>query len=96
VKGKGVKGLLSKIPEGKLEDKDLILIRVGLIAELDAINLYEQLASEAKDSLVKKVFLEIAKEEKEHVGEFLELLRRFDNQQVEMLEKGAREVREIE
>ncbi len=88
--------MLSKIPEGKLEDKDLILLRVGLIAELDAINLYEQLASEAKSEIVRKVFLEIAKEEKEHVGEFLELLKRYDKEQVEMLEKGAEEVREME
>ena len=88
--------MLSKIPEGKLENKDLILLRVGLIAELDAINLYEQLASETDNPLIKKVFLEIAKEEKEHVGEFLELLKRYDEEQVEMLKKGAEEVKEME
>ncbi len=77
---------------GKLSDAELV--RIGLIAELDAINLYEQLAMQAKDPLVKKMFMEIAYEEKEHVGEFLELLKRLDKEQIKALEDGANEVRE--
>jgi len=75
---------------------DSELVRLGLIAELDAVSLYEQLAVQAKDLLVKKVFADIAQEEKEHVGEFLELLKRLDPKQVEALEHGAKEVREME
>ncbi len=91
--------MLSKIPFDWEKIKgfgDSELARIGLIAELDAINLYEQLAMLAKDDLVKKVFLDIAREEKEHVGEFLELLKKLDNQIVDALEEGAEEVKEME
>ena len=94
--------MLSKIPFDmeKLKNlakgqPDVELIRIGIIAELDAINLYEQLAAQAKDGLVKKVLLDIAQEEKEHFGEFLELLRRFDGEIEEAMEDGAKEVEEM-
>ncbi len=70
-------------------------LRLAIIAELDAINLYEQLAASIDDEGIKKVFLDIAREEKTHVGEFLELLRRIDPEQVEELEKGREEVKEL-
>ncbi len=91
--------MLAKIPFDweKVKDKgDAELVRIGMIAELDAVNLYEQLAALAQDPLVKKVFEDIAKEEKEHVGEFLELLRRLDGEINEALEEGAEEVKEME
>ncbi|MDH5376271.1 MAG: rubrerythrin, partial [Candidatus Bathyarchaeota archaeon] len=44
---------------------------------------------------IKKVLLDVAKEEKTHVGEFQTLLLREDKQQVEELEKGKEEVEEI-
>jgi len=37
--------IFPRIEKLKKEDKDKEILRVGLIAELDAINLYEQLAS---------------------------------------------------
>ena len=99
----GDKYMLSKIPfdMDKLEklgkeQPDVELIRIGIIAELDAINLYEQLAALAKNELVRKVFLDIAQEEKEHFGEFMELLRRHDPEIVEALEEGAEEVVDME
>ena len=93
--------MLSEIPKAfekikNKEIKDRELARIGLIAELDAINLYEQLAELANDPLLKKVFLDIANEEKTHVGEFLEVLKRLDKEQVKELEKGKREVVELE
>lgn len=65
--------MISEIPKGfdKIKDRkvrDAELARIGLIAELDAVNLYEQLASLAEDETLRKVFLEIAREEKTHVG----------------------------
>jgi rubrerythrin len=80
---------LNKVPKGNI-DKEIL--RVGIIAELDAINLYEQLASEAENPDIKKVILDIAKEEKTHVGEFQALLLRIDKQQVEELAAGKKEV----
>jgi len=41
-----------------------------MIAELDAINFYEQMAALTEDEGIRKVLLDIAKEEKTHMGEF--------------------------
>ncbi len=77
------------------ENIDKEILRLGVIAELDAINLYEQLAAKAKDPMVKKVMLEVAKEEKEHVGEFQTMLFEKDKEQVEEYEEGKKEVQEM-
>jgi rubrerythrin len=89
--------MMSEIPI-KLEklgkkERDAEILRVGIIAELDAINLYEQMSALAEDKNIKKMLLDIAKEEKTHVGEFQRLLLNRDKQQVEELEKGKEEVR---
>jgi len=87
---------MSKIPgEIDKENEDKQILRVGIIAELDAVSLYEQLASKANDERIKKVLLDVAKEEKTHVGEFLTLLLEFDRQQKEELERGKKEVEEL-
>ncbi len=77
-------------------DRDKEILRVGLIAELDAVNLYEQLAAMAEREEIKRVLLDIAREEKTHVGEFQALLLKEDKEQVQELEHGRREVEEIE
>lgn len=71
------------------------VIRLAIIAEHDAINLYEQMARFIEDEDIKKVFLDIAREEKTHVGEFTALLLKLDEEQVEELKKGFEEVREM-
>lgn len=71
------------------------VLRLALIAELDAINLYEQLAEMTDQNDIKKVMLDVAKEEKEHVGEFQTMLLRYDEQQVKELEEGREEVEEL-
>lgn len=91
--------MLSKIPFSMEnlteEDIERQILRAGLIAELDAINLYEQLASLTKDEKIKAVFLDIAREEKTHVGEFLALLLIKDEEQEDELEEGKEEVEEL-
>ena len=91
--------MLSELPR-KLTDmdprrKDSEIARLGIIAELDAINLYEQMANLASDPGLKRVLDDIANEEKTHVGEFLEMLKRLDPKQIEELEKGGKEVEEL-
>lgn len=83
---------LNKIKKGDLIKE---MLRAGMIAELDAINLYEQLAAMTDRPDIKKVFFDIAKEEKTHVGEFQELLLREDKEQVAELKHGKEEVKEI-
>jgi rubrerythrin len=95
----GTQYMLSKIPVSldnvKKEDLDKEILRAGIIAELDAINLYEQMAAMAKNNNVKKTLLDIAKEEKTHVGEFLTLLLGKDREQGVELEKGKEEIEEL-
>ncbi|AKB25075.1 Ferritin-like di-iron-carboxylate protein [Methanosarcina sp. MTP4] len=82
---------LEKVPE---EDIDKQILRAGIIAELDAVSLYEQMADLTKNEDIRAILLDIAKEEKTHVGEFQTLLLRFDPQQGLELEAGAEEVEE--
>lgn len=90
--------MLSKIPvdlkEVSEDDMDKEILRAGIIAELDAINLYEQMAALTKNEDIRTILLDIAKEEKTHVGEFQALLLRFDSQQKQELEEGSKEVDE--
>jgi rubrerythrin len=94
-----LKSLLSKIPINlekiKKEDLNKEILRAAIIAEFDAINLYEQMASLTDDKHLKTILLDIAKEEKTHVGEFQALLLMNDNQQEKELAEGKKEVEEL-
>ncbi|MDP2967487.1 MAG: ferritin family protein [bacterium] len=79
----------------KKEDLDKEILRLGMIAELDAISLYEQLAAMTGKENIKKVLLDIAKEEKTHVGEFETLLLKEDEEQAKELEEGKKEIEEL-
>jgi rubrerythrin len=90
--------MLSKIPikiekVGK-KNLDREILRLAIIAELDAVNLYEQLAATTENEAIRDVLLDVAKEEKTHVGEFQALLLREDEEQVEELKHGKEEVEE--
>jgi rubrerythrin len=91
--------MLSKIPIdlGRIK-KDALnkeILRSAIIAELDAINLYEQMAEMTPNAKIRKVLLDVAKEEKTHVGEFQTLLLIEDREQVHELEEGKKEVQEL-
>jgi rubrerythrin len=90
--------MLSKIPlrlkSVKKEDVDKEILRAEIIAELDAISLYEQMAAMARNKGIKKILLDIAREEKTHVGEFQALLLQADPEQAKEQRAGEREVRE--
>lgn len=80
---------LKSISEG---DIDKEILRAGIVAELDAINLYEQMAALTKNSNIKRVLMDVAKEEKTHIGEFHALLLEIDTQQKQELQAGSEEV----
>ena len=88
--------MLSQIPINleKVDKKDLDkeILRVAVIAELDAINLYEQMANLASNENLEKVLLDIAREEKTHVGEFQAMLIEADKEQEKELAAGKAEV----
>ena len=91
--------MLAKIPinlekvSGELIDREIL--RVAMIAELDAVNLYEQLAAITENEDIKKVLLDVAGEEKTHIGEFQSLLLKIDEEQVREMEKGKEEIEEL-
>ncbi len=93
--------LISKNPldlsVGKKLSKDELAdaLRLAIIGELDAINLYLQFARACDDEVVRRVLEDIAREEKTHVGELLSLLIRLDPEQVEELRKGEKEIKEF-
>ncbi len=91
--------MLSKIPFDldriDEEDLDRQILRIAIMAELDAINLYEQLASLTDDEDLRTILLDVAREEKTHVGEFMALLLSRDEEQAVELEEGKEEVEEL-
>ncbi len=90
---------MSKVPIDldriKKEDLDREIIRIAMIAELDAVSLYEQLESMTDNPNIQAVLQDIALEEKTHVGELQTLLLQFDDEQEKELIKGREEVEEL-
>lgn len=90
--------MLSRIPIvlDKINQKDLNkeILRAAIVAELDAISLYEQMADLTENDEVRRVLLDVAKEEKTHVGEFQALLLEQDEEQLKELDAGKKEVEE--
>jgi len=75
-------------------------LRQAVVAELDAINMYQKMADsillvqwddEQKHELVR-VIKEIADEKKTHVGEFQKLIAMLDKEEIMNYKKGAEEV----
>jgi rubrerythrin len=91
--------MLSKIPinlDGiRRENLDKEILRAAIIAELDAINLYEQMSGTTQNDNIRKLLLDVAREEKTHVGEFQALLLIEDQEQEKELKEGKREIEEL-
>lgn len=91
--------MLSTIPvlleRAKKKDLDKEILRRAVVAELDAINLYEQMANMRENRDLKRLLLDVALEEKTHVGEFQALLLMEDQEQSKELEEGRKEVHEL-
>jgi rubrerythrin len=74
------------------KDVNKEILRQSVIAELDASNVYEQMAAKTDDGKIKKILLDVSKEEKTHAGEFQALLHDTDPEQAAEQEAGAQEV----
>jgi rubrerythrin len=77
------------------KDTDKELLRASIIGELDTVNLYEQIAALTENEAIRAQILDIAKEEKTHIGELQTLLLQLDQEQADELEHGKREVEEL-
>jgi rubrerythrin len=82
----------TKVPKAHLNQE---ILRAAIIAELDAINFYEQMAALTDDKDIRVVLLDIAREEKTHVMEFQAMLLRIDAEQVEEMEHAKEEIKEL-
>jgi rubrerythrin len=81
-----------KTPD-KLSPTEIVRgLRLALAAEEDAINTYTSLADSIDNELVKKSLLEIADEERVHVGELQELINTLEKDEEALLHKGSDEV----
>lgn len=78
----------------KLETDEDIL-KASIAAELDAASLYKGYAMKTKNESIKKIMLDIAKEEEVHAGEFTEVLNRINPDYQAKVEEGKEEAKDI-
>ncbi|HNR13983.1 MAG TPA: demethoxyubiquinone hydroxylase family protein [Thermodesulfobacteriota bacterium] len=84
------------VPDRKMTREELIrAIRLDIAAELEAVNLYMAQADVTEDPLARKVLIDVADEEREHIGEFLHLVQLLTGNENELLEHGKQEVVEM-
>jgi rubrerythrin len=85
-----------RVPDRKLTLEELIrAIRLNVAAEHEAIHLYMAHAEATDHPLAKKVLVDVANEEREHVGEFMRLLEILTDDEEEWLAHGREEVDEM-
>lgn len=80
-----------------LDETHLIIQLRSMVAEeLEAVNLYQQLAAVVSDEFIKKQILDIADEELVHAGEFSALIDRLTENDGVLIQQGMEEVWEKE
>ena len=82
-----------KVPDRKLTNEELIrAIRLDLSAEEEAVHTYMSHADATDNPLAKAVLIDIANEERVHVGEFARLIQLLTGDEDDFLKKGTIEV----
>lgn len=85
-----------KVPDQKLTLGELIrAIRLNVAAEHEAIHLYMAHAEATDHPLARKVLIDIANEERVHVGEFERLLEILTGDEARWVAEGREEVDEM-
>lgn len=79
----------------KITKAELIrAIRFSIASEIEAIQIYMQLAETTDNKLAIEVLTDIADEERVHIGEFQRLLFELDPKEKDFYAEGAKEVEE--
>lgn len=82
-----------KVPDRKLTTEELVrAIRLDLAAEEEATHLYMAQADASEHPLAKKVLIDVANEERQHIGEFQRMLQILTGDEDKWLADGAAEV----
>lgn len=85
-----------KVPEHKLTNEELIrAIRLNIAAEHEAIHLYMAHAEATDHPLAREVLIDIANEERVHIGEFERLLEILTGDEEKWVAEGREEVDEM-
>ncbi len=83
------------VPRKMTKEELIRAVRLNIAAEHEAVHLYMAHADATDDELAKRVLTDIADEEREHIGEFMELLRRLAPEEATLLDAGRKEVEEM-
>ncbi len=79
-----------------LDKNELVrAIRFSIASEFEAIQLYEQLRDSIDNESAKKLLTEIAGDEKEHVGNFLHLLKILAPDEENYYKEGWEEAKDV-
>ena len=82
-------------PIDKMGDEELLrAVKFAIASEFEAIQIYQQIVAATDNKIAKVVLLDIAKEEKEHVGELRELLKILSPKDEALYDEGASETRD--
>jgi rubrerythrin len=85
-----------KVPDRKLTNEELIrAIRLNIAAEHEAVHLYMAHADATDHPLAREVLIDIANEERVHIGEFERLLEILTGDEDRWLAEGREEVDEM-
>ena len=76
-------------------ETDADFLRLSIVAELDAVSLYERFARKTNNKKIELMFLSLAKEEEVHVGELKKLLSEIDSDLNDNISDGEDEVEDL-
>lgn len=85
----------SSTVKDSVKTSDEAILRQAMIAELDAVTLYEQMARSTSNAQLKKLLMDVAQEERVHAGEFEAMLLKLDKKMKPALDDGAAEVKDL-
>jgi rubrerythrin len=68
-------------------------LRLCVASEGEAIDLYSKLSEACEDAKVKEILDDVTKEEKIHVGQFLEAIKILDKSEYKLYIKGQGEMK---
>jgi uncharacterized protein len=87
---------VGNVPDRKMTHEELVrAMRLNVAAEEDATSLYMAHAEATDHPLAKKVLIDIANEERVHVGEFNRLIQILTGDEDKWFADGAAEVDEM-
>lgn len=83
-----------KLILGGLDTEEDVLIE-SVVQELNAVKVYRSFARKTKHDKLKRLFNDVADEEMEHIGEFLEALDGYTGMDYEKIKDGMTEAKDM-